>query len=166
MGYTPPLDNKCYWFHWLVYWLFNFVSRFTTINHPVVVLLNLNAEKLPSLAVSTSRHSFAFWILMSYIVMKLKSLDCCANLWITTLVARFMGPTWGPSGADRTQLGPMLAPWTFLSGYGYEYCIRCPLWERSPNGVNFYIFIKSEEKSIEDVTQLPSCQCSIPEQYV
>ena len=26
-----------------------------------------------------------------------------------------MGPTWGPSGADRTQVGPMLAPWTLLS---------------------------------------------------
>ena len=25
-----------------------------------------------------------------------------------------MGPTWGPSGADRTQVGPMLAPWTFV----------------------------------------------------
>ena len=33
-----------------------------------------------------------------------------------SLIARFMGPTWGPSGADRTQLGPMLAPWTLLSG--------------------------------------------------
>ena len=33
-----------------------------------------------------------------------------------TLVARFMGPTWGPSGADRTQAGPMLASWTLLSG--------------------------------------------------
>ena len=32
------------------------------------------------------------------------------------LIARFIGPTWGPSGADRTQLGPMLAPWTLLSG--------------------------------------------------
>ena len=31
-------------------------------------------------------------------------------------IARFMGPTWGPSGADRTQVGPMLAPWTLLSG--------------------------------------------------
>ena len=28
-----------------------------------------------------------------------------------------MGPIWGPSGADRTQVGPMLAPWAFLSGY-------------------------------------------------
>ena len=34
----------------------------------------------------------------------------------TTLIARFMGPTWGPAGADRTQVGPMLAPWTLLSG--------------------------------------------------
>ena len=35
----------------------------------------------------------------------------------TTLIARFMGPTWGPSGADRTQVGPMLALWALLSGY-------------------------------------------------
>ena len=32
------------------------------------------------------------------------------------LIARFMGPTWGPSGADRTHVGPMLAPLTLLSG--------------------------------------------------
>ena len=56
----------------------------------------------------------------------------------TTLIARFMGPTWGPSGADRTQVGPMLAPLTLLSGpiieitipYLYimgklcEYCVK------------------------------------------
>ena len=29
----------------------------------------------------------------------------------TSLIARFMGPKWGPSGADRTQVGPMLSPW-------------------------------------------------------
>ena len=28
----------------------------------------------------------------------------------------FMGPTWSPSGANRTQAGPLLAPWTLLSG--------------------------------------------------
>ena len=33
---------------------------------------------------------------------------------------RFVGPTWGPSGADRTQVGPMLAPWSLLSGYRYD----------------------------------------------
>ena len=33
-----------------------------------------------------------------------------------SLIAGFMGPTWGPSGTDRTHVGPMLAPWTLLSG--------------------------------------------------
>ena len=32
-----------------------------------------------------------------------------------TQIARFKWLTWGPSGADRTQVGPMLAPWTLLS---------------------------------------------------
>ena len=36
-----------------------------------------------------------------------------------SLIARFMGLTWGPSGADRTQVGPMLAPWTLLSGVSF-----------------------------------------------
>ena len=35
---------------------------------------------------------------------------------ILSRIARSMGPLWGPSGADRTQVGPMLAPWTLLSG--------------------------------------------------
>ena len=33
-----------------------------------------------------------------------------------TQIARFMGPTWGPPGSCRPQMGPMLAPWTLLSG--------------------------------------------------
>ena len=37
----------------------------------------------------------------------------------TSLIARFMGPTWGPSGADRTQVGPMLDTWTLLSGVSF-----------------------------------------------
>ena len=32
-------------------------------------------------------------------------------------IAKFMGPTWGPPGSCRPQVGPALAPWTFLSGY-------------------------------------------------
>ena len=32
-----------------------------------------------------------------------------------TQMAKFMGPTWGPSGSCWPQMGPMLAPWTFLS---------------------------------------------------
>ena len=38
---------------------------------------------------------------------------------LAALRARLLGPTWGPSGADRTQVGPMLAPWTLLSGWPF-----------------------------------------------
>ena len=31
-------------------------------------------------------------------------------------IANFMGPTWGPPGSCRPQMGPMLVPWTLLSG--------------------------------------------------
>ena len=34
----------------------------------------------------------------------------------TSPVANFMGPTWGPPGSYRLQMGPMWAPWTLLSG--------------------------------------------------
>ena len=40
-----------------------------------------------------------------------------------SLIARFMGPTWSRSGADGTQVGPMLAPLTLLSGL--VSCIYC-----------------------------------------
>ena len=36
--------------------------------------------------------------------------------WDSPPIASFVGPTWDPSGADRTQVGPMLVPWTLLSG--------------------------------------------------
>ena len=33
-----------------------------------------------------------------------------------TQIARLMGPTWAIPGSCRSQVGPMLAPWTLLSG--------------------------------------------------
>ena len=44
-----------------------------------------------------------------------------------------MEPTWGPSGADRTQVGPMLAPWTLLSG-------RLSTWQKFRQTCSRYIF--------------------------
>ena len=40
----------------------------------------------------------------------------CAWLCNISQIAKFMGPTWGPPGSCRPQMGPMLAPWTLLSG--------------------------------------------------
>ena len=39
------------------------------------------------------------------------------DLW--SQIAKVMGPTWGPSGADWTQVGPMLAPWNLLYGVSF-----------------------------------------------
>ena len=36
---------------------------------------------------------------------------------------KFMWPTWGPPGSCQSQMGPMLAPWTLLSGY--ISAVRC-----------------------------------------
>ena len=42
---------------------------------------------------------------------------CWALFELHSLIARFMGPSWGPSRADSTQVGPILAPWTLLFGF-------------------------------------------------
>ena len=49
-------------------------------------------------------------------------LQCSMKKWCvneSSQIARFMGPTWDPPGSCRTQMGPMLAPWTLLSGSLY-----------------------------------------------
>ena len=51
------------------------------------------------------------------------------NLCFSSLIARFMWPTWCPSGADRTQVDPMLATWTLLSGISSCSCL-CPIHSR------------------------------------
>ena len=53
---------------------------------------------------------------------------------------KFMGPTWGPSGADRTQVGPMLAPWTLLSG-------DCIAWLYAPGYLRYNADIFSDKIS-------------------
>ena len=39
--------------------------------------------------------------------------------WLHPQIAKFKGPTWGPTGSCRPQVGPMLAPGTLLSGSLY-----------------------------------------------
>ena len=48
--------------------------------------------------------------------------------WKTTQIAKFMGPTWGPPGSYRPQMGPMLAPWTLLSGNIIAYQGASHIW--------------------------------------
>ena len=53
-----------------------------------------------------------------------------------------MGPTWGPPGSCRPQMGPTLARWTLLSG---EYCIHhghgkdtSQILNKQPNNSGFF----------------------------
>ena len=63
------------------------------------------------------------------------------------LIARFMGPSWGPSGADRTQVGSMLAPWTLLPG-------TIPYGVTKPQRVN------SSDSKIYDIIRV-MCRCHV-----
>ena len=54
-----------------------------------------------------NQNNIIYWISLSYFV-------------VSPQIARFMGPTWGPPGSCRPQMGLMLAPWTLLSGAAGE----------------------------------------------
>ena len=67
---------------------------------------------------------------------------------VIRLITRFMGPTWGLSGADRTHVGPMLAPWALLSGYTF-YCATLPIQQ------NLFEIIYWKEDDLKTVSVLP-----------
>ena len=67
-----------------------------------------------------------------------------AQVWcVLSQIAEFMGPTRGLPGSCRPQMGPMLAPWTLLSGLmlawtttgcqWYMYAVMCDviIWRNS-----------------------------------
>ena len=62
-------------------------------------------------------------------------------------ITKFMGPTWGPPGSCRSQMGPMLAPWTLLHVSGLAYIEaetqRLPFCRR-----HFQLFFFNENVSI------------------
>ena len=41
----------------------------------------------------------------------------------TSQIAKSMGPIWGSPGSCRPQMGPMLAPWSLLSGIALKYML-------------------------------------------
>ena len=69
---------------------------YITNNWPVVIGLNHSIRPLPGIT---------FYI----------------RTWMFSQIAKFIGPTWGPQGSCRTQLGPTLAPWTLLLGLICNY---------------------------------------------
>ena len=70
----------------------------------------------------------------------------------------FMGPTWGPPGSCRPQMGPMLAPWTLLSGYNTASDDLITIMTTFV--FQFYSFITYEE-SISQMNHQPwKCMCT------
>ena len=107
----------------------------------------------------TKNHEW--WLITLYYVLEPK-IDISIQIlyfyvdsnYILTLIAKFMGPTSGPPGSCRPQMGPMLAPWTLLLGYACTNlrsdadlyfvwpdnteCYAGILWQRtSHNGVKY-----------------------------
>ena len=76
---------------------------------------------LPSYADIIQNKSFKLLVGFLVIITWRMTRECFGE-WVDviTLITRFMGPTWGPPGSCRPQVGRMLAPWTLLSG---KYCI-------------------------------------------
>ena len=64
---------------------------------------------MPSLVVAPVMTKLALWQILVFGV---------------SLIARFVGPTWGPPGTDRSHVGPMWTPWKLLSVMSYVV-IRC-----------------------------------------
>ena len=63
-----------------------------------------------------------------------------------------MGPTWGPSGAYRTQVGPMLAPWTLPSG---RLWIQCPFYDLSLQLLQSLKEFRSKPRHTDTVCAVP-----------
>ena len=68
----------------------------------------------------------------------------CLN--IQSQIAKFMRPTWGPPGSCQPQMGPMLVPWTFLSGVNPLWMTKATI--RPPFGLQrqpgqFYVYTRN-----------------------
>ena len=71
--------------------------------------------------------------------------------WIISQIAKFMGPTWSPPGSCRPQMGPMLAPWSLLSGMILNRTDKTTAKPRAANHVHLISFISNiSNKSVCD----------------
>ena len=69
--------------------------------------------------------------------------------------SKVMGPTWGPYGSCRHQMGPMLAPWTFLSG-------SCMRFARSALAMLYVEYIVGRYLYLNLYnTQMQTCHCKV-----
>ena len=92
--------------------------RYNRITKPAAVI-HLTLTRLTDLFVYLTKNDSERFLLLLWLMEQTLS---SSNEW--SLRARFLGPTWGPSGTDRTQVGTMLAPWTLLPGIITCVCLQ------------------------------------------
>ena len=112
------------WLHWsncerIIFFLENWITR----RHDHTEMKIFHHNKIPTLknwkdcVVKKLRKINSEFVLSSKSSVKCERCIVPTVDNIITEVARFTGPTWGPPGSCRTQMGPMLVPWTLLSGH-------------------------------------------------
>ena len=118
--------------HWFRYWLDpsqatnNYLKQWWLVNQCIYVWLGCNGLKLCHMkqkyisCVGPGKFQGNY---SQYNACSCPGFLCWQIVNNLSLIAWFMGPTWGPSGADRTQVGPMLAPWTLLFGWYWLVCV-------------------------------------------
>ena len=75
------------------------------------------------------------WWCLPGVVIKSRSIARTISWWQhvnnfdITLIARFVGPTWGPPGADRAQVGPKFGPTNFVmwedNKWNFNFASEC-----------------------------------------
>ena len=105
--------QRCIWFLWTLF-------DYDDFKHTLVQVVSLKISE-KSRQITLHFECFA-WLITPVDKMPL-------------LIPRFTGPTWGPSGANRTQLGPMLAPWTLRSGSPCTLLCRGQLKAKCSHGI-------------------------------
>ena len=89
--------------------------------------------------------------------MFLLSMSKMCQIYVMTQIAKFMGPTWGPPGSCRPQMGPMLALWTLLSG---DRSNTCTWWRHQMETFSTLLTIRAGNSPVPDEfpTQRPVMQ--------
>ena len=76
---------------------------------------------------------------------------CVGFCWsLYSQITKFMGLTWGPPGSCRPQMGPMLAPWTLLSGL---ICLG-DVWYHCLNPLHATLFIGNTKMYLQLISLL------------
>ena len=124
-------------------WIIQLVGYYVVINY----IVSINGNKIIILGIVLEIHVS-------------NTSNDISRVWASkvTQITKFMGPTWGPPGSCRPQMGPMLAPWILLSGkmsvkqtlyilycFGVAYTVRCHY-----NAVNF--FQKSSQETLHSLS--------------